>query len=112
MTPPVDDEAPSLDGANDALPAEPADLVAAAVLAVPGVAELHPGMFGEVATYLPGRRVHGVQIRRDSTSIHIVCHWGADIPATADAVRSAVEPIVGTSVDVTVQDLLEPVSGA
>ncbi|MFD4183444.1 hypothetical protein ACFWPB_20405, partial [Rhodococcus sp. NPDC058514] len=41
---------------------EPADLIADAVLAVPGVAGLHGGMFGEVATYLPGRRVLGVAL--------------------------------------------------
>lgn len=90
---------------------EPADRVAAAVLAVPGVARLHSGMFGEVATYLPGRRVQGVQIRRDSAQVHVVCDWGADIPATADAVRSVVQLIVGTPVDVTVQDLAERVGG-
>lgn len=116
MTPP-DDKATAASLANSKemvgpAATEPADQVAAAVLAVPGVARLHPGMFGEVATYLPGRRVHGVQIRRDSAQVHIVCDWGADIPATADAVRSAVQLIVGTPVDVTVQDLAERISGA
>ena len=37
-----------------------ADRVAAAVIAVPGVAFLHGGVFGEIGTYLPGRRVSGV----------------------------------------------------
>ena len=41
---------------------EPADVVAAAVRSVPGVAGLHAGMFGEVGTYLPGRRVAGIRI--------------------------------------------------
>lgn len=82
-----------------------ADAVVAAVLAVPGVVEMHPGTFGEVATYLPGRRVRGVQIRPDSAQVHVVFRWGIDIAETAARVRLAVEPIVGVPVDVTVQDL-------
>ena len=40
----------------------PADLVATAALSVSGVLALHPGSFGQVATYLPGRRVEGVRL--------------------------------------------------
>lgn len=86
-----------------------ADIVAEEVLAVPGVASLHSGMFGEVATYLPGRRVHGVQIHDDVTQVHVVLYWGLDIGAAAEVIKSAVQPLVGTPVDVTVQDLVEPV---
>lgn len=84
---------------------ELADVVVAAVRSIPGVADLHPGMFGEAATHLVGRRVYGVQVRHDSTHVHVVLDWACNIPATADAIKSAVEPIVGTRVDVTVQDL-------
>ncbi|MDQ3308017.1 MAG: hypothetical protein M3499_06640 [Actinomycetota bacterium] len=82
--------------------------MAAAVLLVPGVSRLHPGMFGEVATYLPGRRVIGVQIRDDVTAIHVVLDWGHDIADATDRIRSAAAPLVGTPVDITVQDLAEP----
>lgn len=82
-----------------------ADMVAVAVNLVPGVTSLHPGMFGEAATHLPGRRVYGVQVRETSTHVHVVVDWGSDIPAVADQVRAVVEPIVGTRVDVTVHDL-------
>lgn len=85
-----------------------ADSVAAAVLLVPGVSRLHPGMFGEVATYLPHRRVIGVQIRDDITAIHVVLDWGYDIADATDRIRSATAPLVGTPVDITVQDLAEP----
>ena len=34
-----------------------ADTVAGIARAVPGVTRLHPGRYGEVGTYLPGRRV-------------------------------------------------------
>jgi uncharacterized alkaline shock family protein YloU len=65
-------------------------------------------MFGEVATYLPGRKVIGVQIRPDVTNIDVVLHWGVSIPATAERVRNVVQAIVGTPVRVTVQDVTEP----
>ena len=85
-----------------------ADEIAAAVRAVPGVVGLHTGTFGEVATYLAGRRVDGVQIRPDGCSVHLVLAWGAPVLATADLVRAAVAPLVGIPVDVSVEDVLAP----
>lgn len=90
---------------------ETADLVAAAALAVDGVADLHTGTFGEVATHLPGRRVSGVRITADVTEVHLVLQWGAPVLATADAVRVAVQPLVGTPVDIAVQDVVDPSVG-
>ena len=58
---------------------EPADVVAAAVRAVPGVADLHAGMFGEVGTYLPGRRVSGVRLGEADTDIHVSIVFGAPV---------------------------------
>jgi len=83
-----------------------ADQVAAAVRAVPGVADLHTGAFGEVATHLPGRRVGGVQIRPDHCAVHVVLYWGWPVLATADRVRAVVAALVGTRVDVTIEDVL------
>jgi len=89
---------------------ELADRVVAAVRAVPGVADLHAGPFGEVATYLRGRRVAGVQLRGDRCAVHVVVFWGAPVLATADLVVAAVRPLVGGVVDVTVEDVV-PVAG-
>lgn len=91
-------------------PEEPhlADTVVAAVMQVPGVARMHAGMFGEAATYLPGRRVTGVQIHDRATAVHVALTWGVDFAVTADRIRAAVEPLVGARVDVTVQDLDPP----
>jgi len=69
---------------------------------------MHPGMFGEVATYLPGRKVTGVQIRQDVTNVDVVLEWGVSVPATAERVRQAVTPLVDTPVHVTVQDVTAP----
>lgn len=86
---------------------ELADVVVETVLAVPGVVEMHQGMYGEVASYLPGRKVSGVQIRDDECHVHVVMVYDADIRTTADAIRAAVEPIVSTRVHVTIQDLVD-----
>ena len=99
------------------LPAEPADLadladladvIAAAARSVPGVADLHTGAFGEAATYLPGRRVNGVQIRDDVTEVHLTLTWGAPVLPTADEVRRVVSALVTTRVDITVEDVVGP----
>ncbi|MCX6408481.1 MAG: hypothetical protein NTV28_16330 [Propionibacteriales bacterium] len=83
-----------------------AERVAAATLGVPGVAGLHAGSFGEVATYLPGRRVTGVRLRDDDTEVHVVAVMGTRLRDLADAVRSAVSPLVDTPVRVVVEDVV------
>ncbi len=85
-----------------------ADRVATAVLATEGVAALHPGVFGEVATYLPGRRVQGIRMADHGCEIHVVLDWGAPIQATASAVREAAAGLVDGAVDVTVADIADP----
>ncbi len=82
-----------------------ADSVAAAALSVPGVTRLHTGSFGEVATYLPGRRVEGVRLRPGSTEVHLVLRPGVDLLRTAEMVRAVVTAVVGGTVDVYVEDL-------
>ncbi|KQU65219.1 hypothetical protein ASD62_10385 [Phycicoccus sp. Root563] len=85
---------------------DPIDDIAAAVLAVPGVSDLHAGMFGEVATYLPGRRVSGIRLQPDLTEVHLTIAFGSPVRETADAVRRAVAEQVGTPVHVTVEDVV------
>ena len=98
------------DPRDGAEPDEPdvADVVAAAVLAVPGVHDLHAGVAGEVATYLPGRRVNGIRMREPGCSVHVVLDWGVPVIGTTDAVRAAVRPLVSGPVDITVEDILPP----
>lgn len=88
--------------------AEPSEAVASAVLAVAGVSALHAGVLGEAATYLPGRRINGVQVRADECEVHVVLDWGVPILETADRVRTAVEELVDTPVHITVEDIAPP----
>lgn len=82
-----------------------ADRIAAQVLAVPGVAGLHGGQFGEVATYLPGRRVLGVALSGADCAIHVVVAYPHNVVDVARSVHRAVEPIVTVPVTVTVDDV-------
>lgn len=82
-----------------------AEHVAAAVLAVPGVSGLHAGTYGEVGTYLPGRRVAGVRLGADVTEVHIAVVMGRSIADVAQQVVAAVEPLTQTPVEVHVEDV-------
>ena len=83
-----------------------ADTVAAIARTVPGVVGLHPGMFGEVATYLPGRRVTGVRVTDDLIDVHLVIEADAPVRDTAAAVRQAVAgSFPAAAVNVTVEDI-------
>jgi len=83
-----------------------ADSIAQAVLAVPGVASLHAGMFGEVGTYLPGRRVAGVRIGADAIDVHVSLVFDAPVRATAAAIRRTLQPLTALPVNVTVEDIV------
>ncbi|MEU4396783.1 hypothetical protein [Kribbella sp. NPDC023855] len=95
---------------TDAVERQPdlSELVAAAVLAVPGVAALHGGAFGEVATYLPGAKIAGVRITDDRIQVHLAVAAGYPVHDLADAVRAAVRPLAGQPVDVTIEDVVLP----
>jgi hypothetical protein len=90
-------------GARD--PAELAEAVAAVVRSVPDVHDLHGGAFGEVATYLPGRRVQGVRLTDDGVELHIVTRGASPLMFTVEHVRDAVRPLVTGRIDVTVEDI-------
>jgi hypothetical protein len=82
------------------------DRIAAAVTGVEGVADLHAGMFGEAATYLPGRRVAGIRIGEHGTEVHVSLVFGHPLRPTAEAVRDAVAGVVPGPVHVTVEDVV------
>jgi len=83
-----------------------ADAVAAVVRGLGGVARLSGGKAGQVATYLPGRRVTGVRIMSDTVEVHLVARWMGSLPQLADDVRAALAPLVGgRAVSVTVEDI-------
>ncbi len=86
-------------------------VLAAAVLACPGVADLSGGPFGGVGTYLPGERVTGVVLRETAAgppdvAVHLVCRAGVPVPEVAGQVRAALAAAApGSRVDVRVEDV-------
>lgn len=90
------------------MPIDP-DAVVAATLACPGVARMYPGVVGEVATYLPGRRVPGVRLPGHEVEVHVVARWGEPLPEIAERVRAAVRPLAAPlPVAVYVDDVDDP----
>ncbi|HEX3623317.1 MAG TPA: hypothetical protein VHT97_13470 [Acidimicrobiales bacterium] len=85
------------------------EAVAAAALGCPLIAGLTGGQFGEIATYLPGRRVQGVRQADGAVEVHVVARWGTPLPEVADLVRAAVAPYAdGLPVAVFVDDIEVP----
>lgn len=83
-----------------------AQAVAERVTGCRSVARISTGQFGEVATYLPGRRVPGVRLGDGRVEVHVVACWGAPVPALAAEVRAAVAAIApGVPIDVYVDDV-------
>lgn len=86
-------------------PPDAVDDYAAAVLAVPGVARLTSGPFGDLQTYLPGRSVAGVRERSGRLEIAIVLRWGASAQVVAGLIRARLAALTDAEVDVMVADI-------
>lgn len=64
---------------------------------------------GEVATYLPNRRVEGVRLKGDRVEVHVAAHWGVPLPGVGDEIRRALASFYGDrSIDVFIDDIDEP----
>lgn len=91
------------------------DAVAAAVLACSAVARLSGGLLGEVATYLPGRRVRGVVVREHpgagetDLDVRVVATFGPTMSEVADQVHRAIALAApGRSRTVAIDDIDVP----
>ncbi len=82
------------------------DAVAAAVRGCPDVVDLSAGAFGEAATYLPGRKVAGVQITPDGVEVHVVARYGPPLDQIAARIRRALGPVApGLPVAIVFDDI-------
>lgn len=85
------------------------EAVAAAVQGCAGVSGLDSGRFGEVASYLPGRQVPGVIVRRQSVLIRVRARWGLQAADLLSQITAAVTPVTrGRRVQVVVGDIDDP----
>jgi hypothetical protein len=89
------------------------DAIAAAVATCPSVAGLSGGIAGEIATYLPGRRVSGIRLSEGAVEVHVVARYGVPLAAIDREVRGAVNaaapgPLAVTVVLADVEDPFAP----
>jgi hypothetical protein len=85
------------------------DAVAAAVAGCAGVAALDGGSFGEVASYLPGRKVVGVVVGNGRVTVQVRARWGVPVPDLAGLITVVLAPLTGhRPVDVVIADIDDP----
>jgi hypothetical protein len=85
------------------------DAVVAAALGCPGVAGLDGGRFGEVTSYLPGRKVAGVVVSGGRVRVQIRSRWGVPAPELAARITEVLAPLTGRRpVDVMIADIDDP----
>ena len=95
-------EAAVVDGVN-------VDAVVAAVRGCAGVAGMDGGQFGEVASYLPGRKVPGVVVSGGRVRVQIRSRWAVPAPDLAALVTAVLAPLTGSHpVDVVIADIDDP----
>ena len=95
-------QAAVIDGVN-------VDAVAAAVLGCAGVAGLDGGRFGEVTSYLPGRKVPGVVVSGGRVTVQIRSRWAVPAPDLAARVTEVLAPLTGRRpVDVMIAGIDDP----
>jgi hypothetical protein len=81
------------------------DGVVAAAAACPAVAAVSAGMYGEVATYLPGRRVSGIRVNDTDVEVHVVARAHALQDVYAQIAAATRSLIGGRRLTVAVDDL-------
>ncbi|HSP37018.1 MAG TPA: hypothetical protein VLR26_04625 [Frankiaceae bacterium] len=91
------------------------DAIAAAIATCPSVSGLSGGIAGEIATYLPGRRVAGVRsTSAGEVEVHVIARYGNSLHKIDAEVRAAVTAAVPglRKVDVVVADVEDPFAPA
>jgi hypothetical protein len=82
------------------------DAVAAAVRSCAGVSALDGGQNGEIATYLPGRKVAGVQVSGGRVRVQIRSRWGVPVTELAALITVVLAPLTGSRpVDILIADI-------
>lgn len=88
-------------------PGQPdADAISTAVLGCRDVLGLSAGQYGEVATYLPGRRVAGVRITGNQVTVHVVARYGPPLHEVSARIHRMLGPLTGgLPVEVVIDDV-------
>lgn len=85
------------------------DAVAAVVQGCAGVSALVGGRFGEVVSYLPGRKVTGVLVRDGRVRVQVRSRWGIPAADLGVLIKVLVAPLTGyCPVDVVIAEIDDP----
>jgi hypothetical protein len=86
------------------------DDIEAAVLRCAGVASLGSGTIGELATYLPGRRVPGIRVTPELVELEICAAWGPPAKLIASQIWEALATVVtDRPIEILITDIASPV---
>ena len=86
------------------------DHLRTAVLRCSGVAGLGSGTIGELATYLPGRRVPGIRVTPELVELEICAAWGSPAKLIASQIWEALATVVpDRPVEILITDIAPPV---
>ena len=73
------------------------------------MAGLDGGQFGEVASYLPGRKVEGIVVSGGRVTVQIRSQWAVPVPELAALIEAVLVPLTGhRPVDVVIADIDPP----
>jgi hypothetical protein len=97
---------PSLNGIVDGIDVND---IQAAVLGCPGVAGLGSGTIGELATYLPGRRLPGIRVTPELVELEICAAWGPSAKLIAGQIWAALAAVVtDRPIEIVITDIAPP----
>jgi hypothetical protein len=89
------------------------DDIYAEVIACPGVAGLGSGMIGELATYLPGRRVPGIRVTPELVQLEICARWGPSAQQIGAQIWAALASVVtDRPIEIAITDISPPVTAS
>lgn len=85
------------------------EMIAALVRRCAGVSALDGGPYGEIATYLPGRKVAGVVIGDGQVTVQVRAAWGVPAPELAALITRVASPLAGHRlINVVIADIDDP----
>lgn len=105
-TPSTPPASTSVSSTTEPVAREVADCLVAGIRAIPGVADLHPGRYGEVALLYPRHRVRGLRATPGTLEVHLVVDLAAPRPLAeiATQVRALAAGLLDMVVDVYFAD--------
>lgn len=87
------------------------DALATAVGGCAGVSALFAGRFREVGTYLPGRRVAGIEVDPSTVTVHVRSRWGVSAARLREEVSLATTGLLAAhSLHLVIADIDDPPS--